>query len=148
MIVEFFPNERPCELAPPRAFSDKLAPENLHQRLYPGDDRRLTGRHSATAERILATNCAGCIEIPSAEDLFDGLRRSEPTPRQLLAVETWLLEASSEDEWRAWVERVYSWRLLVEAMHRHKLPLYGKRRHIHLFATNQDLVPKHAFPVI
>ena len=147
MIIERFPNERPCTLAPPEAFGKEFAPEGLYARLYPDMDPARTGPESNTVNLVFESNCAGAVWRPDARLLYDGLAADTPTERQLNAIETWLLEATIEQTDRAWIERAYTWRGLVRAMHNTDLPIYEKWRVVNCFAENQSLVPDDSLPV-
>ena len=109
---------RPAMLLPPDAFSDRPASEDDFRRLCsPGTPR---GRHARVAQRRLASGCAGWKRRPTAEEFYDTVRAEQPTERQASIVRMWGAEATTAELIEAWVQRAYTLRQLVAALHRAK----------------------------
>ena len=145
MLLQNHTQEKPCRLGPAEAFSDELAPERLYRRLHPADAAPRRGRRSPAVARVFASRCAGYPNPPTASEMYDAMRAGEPDPRQIEVIGAWLINATTNEEWEAWVEHAYSWRILVKAMHRLGLPLYRRIRQVNMYAENHDLVPQDAY---
>ena len=141
------PNERPCRLAPPEAFSDELAAAALRQRLRPRRDPQDVEKRSETVTRVFGSRCAGEPHRSTATELYDAMRQPEPNERERSVLDAWVMHATTNDLWWGWVERVYSWRMLARAMHLVNLPWWPGYRYVNAHAERQDLVPADALPV-
>ncbi len=146
VIIDGDPNLQPCELAPPEAFSDQLAPIRLSQRLGL-DNVRQTGPNSVTLARVLASRTAGEPNPPTAAEVYDAIAASKRDERQRYAVETWIISATPVEMLDAWIERAYTWRALVKAMHECAWPWYEVYRAINFYADRSELVPNNALPI-
>ena len=98
------PNREPCRLAPPKAFSNELAPEELRRRLQPDRPADRIEARSETAARVFASRCAGDVRPPTAAELCDAMRRDEPTEREQSVLCSWILHATVDDLW--WAKRI------------------------------------------
>ena len=141
------PNEKPCTLARPEAFSNELAAKDLRRRLRPGRDPNLVEERSETASAVFASRCAGDQHPPTAAELYYAMRQTEPNERELSVLDSWVMHATVDDLWWAWTERVYSWQMLVRAMHRVGLPWWPGHRYVNAHAERQDLVAADTLPV-
>ena len=148
MIIERFPDRQPCTLAPPDAFSDEFAPDSLYARLYPDMDPARTGPESKTVNLVFTSNCSGAVERPDARTLYNGLATETPSESELDAIETWLLEATMEQTKLAWIERAYTWRSLVRAMHNADMRIYEKWRTVNCLASDQSMVREDSLPIL
>ena len=142
------PNQRPCRLAPPEAFSNELAVKDLRARLRPERDADLIEERSETVSAVFASRCAGDRQPPTAKELYHAIRQAGPNERELSVLGSWVLHATIDDLWWAWSERAYSWRMLAQAMHQVELPWWEGRRYVNAHAERQDLVPADALPVV
>ena len=125
---------RPASLLPPDAFSDRPASEDSFRRLCaPGTPR---GRHAPAVRLRLASSCAGWKRRPTAEEFYDAVRAEQPTERQASIIRMWGTEATTGDIIEAWVQRAYTLRQIVAALHRanftyapriHKLNRWAER---------------------
>ena len=107
---------RPAMLLPPDAFSDRPATDDDFRRLCaPGTPR---GRYALAVRRRLASGCAGWKRRPTAEEFYDAVRAEQPTERQASIVRMWGAEATAGELIEAWVQRAYTLRQLVAALHR------------------------------
>ncbi len=140
------PNHRPCELAPPEAFSNELAPADLLARLRPHAEPAATRSRSATVSLVFASRCCGERRAATAPELYAAMRRREPNERDLDVLTSWLIHATPEQQWWAWVEQAYSWRMLARAMQLTGLPFWERHRIMNMHAYDQSLVPKSSLP--
>ena len=107
---------RPAVLLPPDAFSDRPASEDDFRRLCaPGTPR---GRHALAVQCRLASGCAGWKQRPTSEEFYDAVRAERPTERQAGIICMWGTEATLAELIEAWVQRAYTLRQLVAALHR------------------------------
>ena len=109
---------RPAMLLPPNAFSDRPASEDDFRRLCA--DGTPSGRHACAVQRRLASGCAGWKQRPTAEEFYDAVRAERPTNRQAGIIRMWGAEATAGELIEAWVQRAYTLRELVAALHRAK----------------------------
>ena len=58
------PRTSPCELGPPEAFSDELAPDDYFER-WPNHDPARMGPTSEAVRRRILSSCAGWPQRPS-----------------------------------------------------------------------------------
>lgn len=107
----------PCELGPPEAFSDELAPDDYFE-LWPDHDPARMGPTSEAVHRRILSSCAGWPQRPTARELYAALRAETLTGRQTAIIGMWAVEADTLDLFDAWGEHVYTWRQLVAALHR------------------------------
>ena len=84
------PNREPCRLAPLEAFSDELAENGLAARVQPHHQPRC-GRESTTVSAVFASRCCGYREPPTAAELYDAMRRSDPTDRERTVLTAWVI---------------------------------------------------------
>ena len=114
-------NDRDAEprvLAPPEAFDDRRPNEAFRRRFHPRHDPAQIGRASRALRGRLRSSCAGWQEKPTSEEFYDAIRATEPTPRQVDMIRTWLQEGEREELLEAWAEGAYTWRELARAIHR------------------------------
>ena len=117
---------RPAVLSPPDAFSDRPASEDDFRRLCaPGTPR---GRHALAVQLRLASGCAGWKRRPTSEEFYDAVRAEQPTERQASIIRMWGAEATTGEIIEAWVQRAYTFRELVAALHRANF-VYAPRIH-------------------
>ena len=91
------PNHRPCRVAPLEAFSDELAPDGLAGWVQPYH-LPATGRESSMMRAVFLSNCAGYKRPPRHGELYEAMRRTVPTARDLEVMRTWVVEAT-ERQW-------------------------------------------------
>ena len=115
LVITPHPDSPRAKPGPPEAFDDDLAPEDWADTL-PWGDRTTTGRDSNIVKLVFHSRCAGYRRRPTSRALYDGMRATTPTEEQAHAIRTWLDYATVEQHWFAWAERVYSWRMLANAM--------------------------------
>ncbi len=99
------------------AFSDTLAPEEYFK-YWPDHDPGHMKRNSEAVARRLISSCAGWPRRPTPSEFYDAVRAGTPTRRERTLMSMWAVEASSLDLFDAWGEHVYTWRMLVRALHR------------------------------
>ena len=145
-VINIDPNLEPCELGPPEAFSDELAPIKLSRKLGLNTHRE-TGPNSVTLARVIASRTAGEPDPPTPAEVYDAMAAVKRNERQRYAVETWIINATPTDMLDAWIERAYSWRMLVRAMHECAWPWYHLYRTINFYADRPELVPDDALPI-
>ena len=107
---------------PPDRFSDDAMPEDRAERLlgrWYARSREAGPRNSVTVTGRFGQVCCGWQQPPTAAELYDAIRATNPSKRQRAVFTTWLCEC---DEWElldAWADGVYTLKLLVTAMYRH-----------------------------
>ena len=143
--MERHPNNAPCSLGPPEAFSNELAPDGLAAEVQPHHAPR-TGRHSSTVTGVFASRCCGYRDPPTAAELHDAMRRSTPTERDRTVLTAWVVEASEREWLLAWTEQAYSWRMLIKAVETSKWPCWSRIRNLNMLAARPELIPKGSFP--
>ena len=115
---------RPIDEPPLRSaadFSDREAPLELS-----AEPARNTGQNARAVRARIATSARGWVRLPTADEFHGALRAERPTDRQFAIVALWAQEAGPQEMLMAWVQRAYSWRTLVEALHRNGLTRRGK----------------------
>ena len=142
------PNHEPCRLAPPEAFSNELAPEDMREQLHPRRDPSQIEERSETVSRVFASRCAGDVEPPTAAELYHAMRQQNPNQREFDVLDSWIMHATVDDLWWAWSERAYSWRMLARAMQLVQLPWWEAVRYVNAHAQHQEMVPEDSFPVV
>ena len=140
LVVTPHPDSLPAKPGPPEAFDDDLAPEDWADTL-PWGDRKTTGRDSNIVNLVFHSRCAGYRERPTSRALYDGMRTTTPTREQAHAIRTWLDHATVEQHWFAWAERVYSWRMLANAMRHAGFTDAEKVRTLNEHAARRHLIP-------
>ena len=140
LVVIPHPDSLPATPGPPEAFDDDLAPENWADTL-PWGDRTTTGRDSNIVNLVFHSRCAGYRKRPTSRALYDGMRTTTPTEEQAHAIRTWLDHATVEQHWFAWAERVYSWRMLANAMRNAGFTDAEKVRTLNEHAARRHLIP-------
>lgn len=108
------------ELLPPHLFSDEIAAAELYQdwTTYSNNPQKpKPGPESPALAGLVASKCAGWPEVPTGRELYEALRAEAPTPRQQALIRTWWVEATFEQIMEAWLQRAYSIRDLVRAVH-------------------------------
>ena len=139
------PNRKPCRLAPLHAFSDSVAADGLAVWVQP-DHHPQTGRRSTTVRGVFASRCCGYADPPTAEDLYDAMRRPNPTARDRAVLTAWIVEATERDWLLAWTEQSYSWRMLARAIVVSGWPCWERIRRLNTFVREPALVPPDALP--
>ena len=140
LVIRPHPDTLPATPGPPEAFDDDLAPENWAETL-PWGDRTTTGRDSNIVNLVFHSRCAGYRKRPTSRALYEGMRATTPTHEQADAIQTWLDYATVEQHWFAWAERVYSWRMLANAMRKAGFTDAEKVRTLNEYAARRDLIP-------
>lgn len=107
-------------LRPPRDFPDQLASPGL----CPAAND--AGRNARAVRVRIARSTAGWEARPTTEEFYEAIRETRPSDRQGAIVAMWALEAGPREMLAAWTQRAYSWRTLVEALHRHGLVRRGE----------------------
>ena len=125
---------RPCVLGPPEAFSDNLAPLEPGWWFWPRIDSHRIASNSRTVESRLNQSCCGWIQPPTPREFYEAVHAEELSRRQQTLVYTWGLEALEIEIIHAWAERVYSWRVLVRALHKAHFDVYPRIRLINQYA--------------
>ena len=74
----------------------------------------------------IARSTAGWEARPTTEEFYEAIRETRPSDRQAAIVAMWALEAGPREMLTAWTQRAYSWRTLVEALHRHGFTRRGE----------------------
>ena len=141
------PNHKPCQLAPPEAFSNRLAPNNLAIELRPWLNPHRVGPNSQTVTGVFASRCCGYPTPPSSRELYDGIRRAKPTSRDLDVLSAWIIESTEQQQWDAWTEQAYSWRMLARAMHLVQYPCWERYRNLNVFTIRPELIPPNSVPI-
>ena len=118
--VRWRPVDEPA-LRPAADFSDRVAPQGLA-----AESARNTGQNARAVRARFATSARGWVRLPTAGEFHDALRAERSTDRQFAIVALWAQEAGPREMLMAWVQRAYSWRILVEALHRNGLTRRGK----------------------
>ena len=111
------PNEP--ALRSPRDFSDQLAASSL----CPSAED--AGRKAKAVRVRIARSTAGWPVRPTADEFYEAIHAPYPSHRQAAIVAMWAQEAEPREMFSAWVQRAYSWRTLVAALHRHGLNRRG-----------------------
>lgn len=140
LVIIPHPDTLPATPGPAEAFDDDLAPENWAEAL-PWGDRSATGRESNIVNLVFHSRCAGYQKRPTNRALYEGMRVATPTDEQADAIQTWLDYATVEQHWFAWAERVYSWRMLANAMRKAGFTDAEKVRTLNEYAARQELIP-------
>lgn len=118
--------DTPCALGPPEAFSDQLAPTH-YLAWWPSHTPGRFGPSSDAVARRITSSCAGWRRRPTSQEFYDAVRAPKLTNRQFCLISMWVCEATTLDLLDAWGEHVYTWRMLVAAIHRAG-PLRAYRR--------------------
>lgn len=104
-------------LPPPETVTGGAAPQcarTMHTRYDPCR----TGPHARVLAGRVASSTAGWVEPPSGQELYHALHARTPTSRQKALVSMWVKEATDAELIEGWVEKAYTPRVLVAAMHR------------------------------
>lgn len=139
-VIRPHPDTRPANPGPPEAFDDDLAPEDWVDTLTWGDPAK-TGPNSNIVNLVFHSRCAGYRKKPTSRALYEGMRATTPTKEQTHAIRAWLNEATVDQHWFGWAERVYSWRMLANAMRNAGFTDPEKVRTLNQYAARKDLVP-------
>ena len=105
-------------LLPASRFENRQASEQEQQLIGAPTDPGERGTASRTVTRRFAMSCSGWKRRPTAAELYDAIRAHRPTERQKAILETWATEATDDELLAAWTEAAYTFRELVEALHR------------------------------
>ena len=123
-----------------------LAPERFADEAMPDDRKReLLGQRYAASVQAGARNaptvegrfgqvCCGWPTPPTASELYDAIRASEPDTRQRVVFTTWLCESDKWELLEAWADGMHTLRELVRAMHRHGWKNSPKSQFLNNFA--------------
>ena len=109
------------ELKAPEAFDDA--------------GREPAGNQSPTVESRLRASCAGWKTIPTAEEFYQAVHDPKGNDRETAILLTWYHEAETREHVKARLEGAYSWRQLVQALHRVGLTRGQGAQRINRFAT-------------
>ena len=140
------PDHEPCALGPPEAFSGEPAEPGAAAALRPWYGPDDTGENSPTIHDVLGRRTRGYKTRPTAAEVVRAVNAGEPDEAGAWAIRTWLIESSYEEKWWARLERAYSWRTLVEAMHRAPVNFYRQYRWINTQAVHPEKVDRESFP--
>lgn len=114
----------PAALLPPDAFSDQPAGAAAFRRLC--EPATPCGRNAWAIHRRIMSSCAGWAQRPTADEFYEAVRARTPSDRQKTIIRMWGAEATVAEIIEAWVQRAYTWRELVAALHRAQFT-YGPR---------------------
>ena len=107
-------------LRTPREFPDQLASLSLCPAA------KDAGRKAKAVRVRIARSTAGWNVRPTAEEFYEAIREPRPSDRQAAIVAMWAQEAGPREMLLAWTQRAYSWRILVDALHRHGFTRRGE----------------------
>jgi len=139
-------------LLPARHFSDEIAPLHLFRKyamrytvlLQPDGlppleevtDPEEAGRRCCMVNACINSKACGWVNPPTVSEFFDALRATEPTSRQAAIVRMWGLEAEPVQMFVAWLQRGYSWQVLVESLHLNECHRKGRlNQYLNRFAV-------------
>lgn len=145
------PDRRSCQVGPPEAFSDEIAPEKYRREPYRStEDQGITANgvfeESASVKAVLGSRCCGWTQEPTSEEFYDAVRSPEPTTRQKAIIWTWIDEAPMECFIGAWRDGAYSWRMLARAFCACGNDCYERMRILNTFAARPELIEPDWFP--
>ena len=122
------------QLKPAEAFSDEYAPSAELARLRPDADPDRTGPDSQTIRGVICGGCCGWKTPPTSEELYEAMRSPNPSERQRAVATVLIHEADFEDLMNAHIERAFTWRQLVRAMHLRDYVPPRRARQVNAFA--------------
>ena len=93
------------------------------------------GKNSPTVEGRLRMSCAGWKSIPTPEEFYRAVHEPTGNDRETAILLTWYHEAETLEQVKARLEGAYSWRELVQALHRVGLTRGEGARQINRFAV-------------
>ena len=108
------------ELLPPECFEDELAgPDEYFDETsdWPKPEKPRTGSESRALDAVVQSRCRGWAEPPTTRELYEAFGTQEPTKRELALLDTWFREATVGQLTQARVQRAYTDRQLVRALH-------------------------------
>ena len=120
-------------LLPAEAFSNDLAGEEDFLRLCDPDTPR--GPQAEAVRRRIMSSCAGWASRPTPKEFHAAVRAEHPTRRQRAIVWMWGLEATTRELLEAWLQRAYTLRQLVNALHLANFDCGSRIRVINQWAT-------------
>lgn len=128
------PEPLPVRLPPPEAFPDDYTAADTLVRFRPSADPAEMGPDSRTIRSVIRRRCCGWRRPPTAREVYDAMRASEPTKRQLDAMTVVLNESTFEEVVLAHLEGAFTWRQLARAVHRRGGVTPGRIRSFARFA--------------
>ena len=108
------------ELLPPENFSDELAaPEDYFDETsdWTTPDKPRTGEESRALQDVVGGSCRGWAKPPTAKELYEAFQAETPDTRQRALLRTWFTEATVGQLTQGQVQRAYTDRQLVRAIH-------------------------------
>ena len=110
MREEYHPAEE--KLLPPKAFNDTPAEIDEDWPRSPGDEYR----PPSVRGRLSSSTC-GWAKKPTMEELAEAMTVDTPTQRQLCVANVIIAEATSDELFQGYLDRLYTMRQLVQRMH-------------------------------
>ena len=110
MREEYDPPEE--QLLPPEAFRDTPAEIDEDWPRSPGDEYRTP----SVLGRLSSSTC-GWEKKPNMEELAEAMTVEEPTRRQLCVANVIIAEATTDELFQGYLDRLYTMRQLVQRMH-------------------------------
>ena len=106
------------ELKAPEAFDDDhhYTEDKPRGRMTKTTDR--DGKKSPTVASRLRMSCAGWKTVPSPQEFYQAVHNPTGSGRETAILLTWYHEADTLEHAKAKLEGAYSWRELVQALHR------------------------------
>lgn len=123
------------ELKHPETFDNEHgdADEKRRGRVTRANDR--DGENSPTVASRLRMSCAGWTKVPSAQEFYQAVHNPTGSERETAILLTWYHEADTLEHAMARLEGAYSWRELVQALHRVGLTRGEGARRLNRFCT-------------
>ena len=123
------------ELKAAEAFDNDhgYAHEKRRGRMTQANDR--DGENSPTVAGRLRMSCAGWTKVPSAQEFYQAVHDPTGSERETAILLTWYHEADTLEHAKARLEGAYSWRELVQALHRVGLTRGEGARRLNRFCT-------------
>ena len=123
-------------LLPAIDFSDEIAPIHLFKQyamrytvylkpdgltpLVEVTDPEEAGRRCRMVNACINSKTCGWVNPPTSSEFYDALRATAPSSRQTAIVRMWASETEPVQMFVAWLQRCYSWKVLVESLHRNE----------------------------
>ena len=106
-----------CPLPAAETIHSARAPLELRWLDLNWDEEKTGPRARALTSRI-KSSCAGWRKEPTSEELYEALHAQQPDAYQQALVSMWVNEATNTEIMDGWIQKAYTLRELVEAMHK------------------------------